>query len=66
VKFDNEELVRKSITTLNNELRVTQILVTLEHEEIAKIESTEALLRGEAFSKTERSAEKFTGLSIPA
>lgn len=58
VDFDTDELIRKSINVLNKELRVSQIYFKVEQGEMDKIESKEALQKGEAFKKIAGDADK--------
>ena len=58
VDFDHQELIRKAVRALDRELRVSQIFLTVEQGEMERIESREALERGEAFTKARRSSGK--------
>ena len=53
VDFDSEELVRNSITALNEKLRVAQIFFKIETGSMEKIASKDALKAGEAFVRQE-------------
>lgn len=57
VDFDSEELIGKSISSLNKNLIVGQIRIAVEVGAMERIGSKGALERGEAFSKAERSSE---------
>ncbi len=49
VDFDTEELIRKSILSLNSRLRVSKIYFKVESGTMEEIHSKEELLRGDAF-----------------
>ena len=51
VDFDTDELIKKSVNSLNRELRVSQIFFKVEQGEMEEIRSKEELQRGEAFIK---------------
>ena len=51
VNFDSNELVKKSITALDNKLRVSRGYYMVETGEMSQIESKEELEQGEAFTK---------------
>jgi type III restriction enzyme len=51
VAFENDELVRKSISALDTHLQVSQIYYKIEKGEMTNIKSKEALERGEGFKK---------------
>jgi type III restriction enzyme len=51
VKFDTEELIKKSVYALNKDLRVSQIFFKIEHGEMNSIKSKESLQSGKAFTK---------------
>ncbi len=53
VDFDTDELVRKSISSLNAKLRVSKIFFTVETGTMKEIKSKEELLAGKSFSKDE-------------
>ena len=52
VDFDTAELVRKSVDSLNHNLRVAKIFFRVEEGEMGEIASKEALLTGAAFGKS--------------
>lgn len=52
VDFDTDELVRKSIDSLNSNLNVPKIFFKVDTGEMKEIKSREALEEGTAFSKT--------------
>lgn len=58
VDFDTDELVRKSIRALNNELRVSQIFFKIEHGEMEDIKNKDALIKGESFTKSKTGSKK--------
>ncbi len=51
VDFDTEELVKKAISSLNHNLRVSQIFFKVEMGTMNEIQSKEALLEGTSFVK---------------
>ena len=51
VDFDTDELVRKSIVTLDNKLRVPKIFFKVETGSMKEIKSKDALLEGSSFEK---------------
>ena len=51
VKFDTDELIEKSITALNKDLRVSKIFFKVQYGEMKDIKSKEELLSGAAFVK---------------
>lgn len=53
VDFDTDELVEKSIASLNKNLRVASVFFTIETGSMEKIDSKEALASGSAFVKEE-------------
>lgn len=53
VDFDTDELVRKSIDSLDKKLRVSKIYFTVETGSMERIKSKEALERGTSFFKEE-------------
>ncbi len=53
VDFDTDELVKKSIASLNKNLRVASVFFTIETGSMEKIDSKEALASGSAFVKEE-------------
>jgi type III restriction enzyme len=55
VDFDTDELVRKSIASLNAKLRVSKIYFKVESGRMDRIESKEALASGSAFIKEKAS-----------
>lgn len=55
VDFDTDELVRKSIDSLNRSLHVSKIFFKVETGSMTEIKSKDALLGGEAFSKSKSS-----------
>lgn len=55
VDFDTGELVRKSIDSLNRNLRVAKIFFKVETGSMEEIKSKEALLNSEAFSNSQSS-----------
>ena len=55
VDFDTEELIRKSINSINKNLSVSKIVFKVESGELGEIESKEALQKGASFIK-ERAA----------
>ena len=65
VDFDTEELVRKSIDSLNRNLRVSKIFFKVETGSMEEIKSKEALIGGEAFAKS-KSATYDAGKRIRA
>ena len=58
VDFDTRELVDKSVTALDKELRVSQVLVRVEQGEMEAIHSKEILQKGEAFIKHKGTTDK--------
>ena len=50
VDFDTDELIQKSITSLDSKLRVSKIFVSVKTGELNSIKSKEELLSGKAFS----------------
>ena len=63
VDFDTDELVRKSIASLNAKLRVPKIYFKVETGSMEKIESKEALASGTSFVKTASSPEPYQQIS---
>ncbi|WP_341346612.1 DEAD/DEAH box helicase family protein [Paenibacillus sp. FSL H3-0469] len=57
VQFDSEELVRKSIMTIDMSLDVPSIRYSIKHGEMNEIESREQLKQGEAFKIRETDAD---------
>lgn len=55
VDFDTEELVKKAITSLNQNLRVPKIFFKVETGAMDEIKSRDSLLVGSAFSKSKSS-----------
>lgn len=55
VDFDTEELVKKAITSLNQNLRVPKIFFKVETGAMDEIKSKDSLLDGSAFSKSKSS-----------
>ena len=55
VDFDTDELVRKSIDSLNRNLRVSKIFFKVETGTMEEIKSRDELLEGSAFSKSKSS-----------
>ena len=53
VDFDTDELVEKSIASLNKNLRVASVFFTIETGSMEKIDTKEALASGSAFVKEE-------------
>jgi len=53
VTFDSDELIRKSIQTLDRDLIVPSIRYSIKHGEMNQIESREQLKQGEAFTQRE-------------
>jgi len=53
VEFDERELIKKAITALDRELRVSQIRIKVESGQMAEIGSREQLLTGESFVREE-------------
>ena len=51
VNFDTDELIEKSITALNKDLRVSKIFFKVQYGEMKDIKSKEELLSGAAFVK---------------
>lgn len=51
VDFDTDELVEKSISSLNNHLKVSKVYFRVESGEMESIESKDDLLSGTAFAK---------------
>lgn len=51
VDFDTDELVRKSIVTLDNKLRVPKIFFKVETGSMKEIKSKDTLLEGSSFEK---------------
>ena len=58
VDFKTNELIQKSVSALDKELRVSQIFFKVEHGEMKTIKSKEALQNGESFSKISGGASK--------
>lgn len=53
VDFDTDELIKKSITSLNNKLHVSKVYFKVETGTMEEIQSKEKLISGEAFVKEE-------------
>lgn len=58
VEFDQEELIKKAISALNRELRVSKIFVKVETGTMNDIRSREQLQAGAAFTKEENEVYK--------
>lgn len=58
VEFDQDELINKSITALNRDLRVSKIFFKVETGTMADIQSREQLQQGAAFLKEENEVYK--------
>ena len=58
VDFDTDELVKKAIAALNDNLRVSQIYFRIETGSMNNIKSKEALQSGAAFTKTKGEAKQ--------
>ncbi len=58
VDFDTDELISKSIASLNKDLRISKIYYKIELGEMVSIESKEALQEGNAFSKENQDSYK--------
>lgn len=58
VDFNTDELIEKSVAALNRELRVSQILIKVEHGEMDEIKSKDELVNAEAFKKVKGGTTK--------
>lgn len=58
VNFETDELVKKSVNSLDTNLHVSQIVYKIEQGEMKDIKSKETLLNGEAFKKKSSDASK--------
>lgn len=58
VDFNTDELIEKSVSALDRELRVSQIFFKVEQGEMENIKSKEALQDGEAFKKSKGIVDK--------
>lgn len=58
VNFDQDELVHRSIDSLNKNLRVSRIFFNVERGEMREIRSKDALVEGTAFSKSKNDTRK--------
>ncbi len=58
VDFDTKELIYKSISALDLELRVSQIYFKVDHGEMKTIKSKEILQSGDAFTKIKGNTDK--------
>lgn len=56
VDFDSDELVKKSVDSLNRKLRVSKIFFKIESGSMSNISSKEALASGEAFKREKTSS----------